>query len=379
MSNYNHISSVRNTQFSFNSKESAVTTRVSNQSADTVYNSQATSTRIKDRVMQGQLECVHVSESTYQTLQNLQKELGRHPGSGRVNPLYVLFKIMVGLHLEQGWCKVRHATLGVMLPDFGYDKTLCARHVKRLVGELVKLVGFKVDKVGRVNQYAPSEMALLAYWFIVHQNRGRVQILLSEKKCPLFDQKNVPCVYKEEFYKEDLTTYIDQDVCSLNNCFEEYAAQLFGNSERLVCPPPGKEVKSERLGGLFLGGGESKTQTRVEKAPKCHIDAAKLNGASDEAMEQEIVMAAFVRGLSQEQINYAKYAMRHTRGIQNKAAYLAAMLNGLKSGAWQMVSLEKQDKQDLVYGVSRKTIERYAKPGESYQQAAQRLKSLGYN
>lgn len=162
-------------------------------------------------------ELIYVNEALWQSLQSIKKSLAPHHKSNRVNPKYILFKLLSGRIQEcNRRCNPRQSTIGNELKRYGYDKSLGERQIRRLSEKLkleLKILDYEVPKIPRrekINIYTLPELGELAYWFIVKANKGRKQIKISEsppmdydelKKCPVSDEENVRS-YIDLFYNE---------------------------------------------------------------------------------------------------------------------------------------------------------------------------------
>jgi hypothetical protein len=162
-------------------------------------------------------ELIYVNEALWQSLQSIKKSLAPHQKSKRVNPKYILFKLLSGRVMTcEKRCNPRQSTIGNELKRYGYDKCLGERQIRRLSEHLklnLKILNYEVPKTPRrekINIYTLTELGELAYWFIVKANKGRKQVKVSEsppmdydelKKCPVSDEENVRS-YIEVFYNE---------------------------------------------------------------------------------------------------------------------------------------------------------------------------------
>lgn len=114
--------------------------------------------------------------------------------------------------------------------------------------------------------------------------------------------------------------------------------------------------------------------------PRGHIDESKLKDLSSECAQKEIQRAATQRELTPTQTTQVLSMLQLAKGIASKGAYLSAMINGVKSGTWNVKRMpakpKKKENEPTMYGVSVAQIEREARPGETYQQAAERLRKV---
>jgi hypothetical protein len=86
---------------------------------------------------------------------------------------------------------------------------------------------------------------------------------------------------------------------------------------------------------------KSEKKHEKEIAKNNHIDSAKL---STPQANEEIERAALARAISPEAIEYAKRHMQENLKINNRASYLASMLDGIAKGTWSIgSSLKKVD------------------------------------
>lgn len=276
------------------------------------------------------VECIHVSQTQLDRLNHLKEQLGpkRSRRGLRANPHFILFKLHAGRIIKYGQHHTMQGTLGAEMPEYGYDKALGEKQISRLNKNLRALSLLDFEKQGKIYSYNLTDLGSLVYWYIVKGNQGRIHVLASpekeaDQKCPVTSTKNVRCIYKDSFIKTEINTYIDKDVCKLNDSYEEYEG-----------------IKSQ---------APPKPKLKSKSKPATHIDIEKLKSSEPEIRKQEIGRACQARELSETDTQYAIQAMQEAQGIVDPGRYLAAMLNGLKAKTWNKVALKSQQPtKDLI-------------------------------
>ncbi len=202
-------------------------------------------------------ELIVITDEQYEQLLIIKKLLAAHPKSGRVNPLYILFKLLAGRIVSCSNCRTMQSTLGIEMPKYGYDKKLTERQIRRISNRLkeANLLTNKKMPNNKIYDYFLTDLGRMAYWFIVKKNKGRVQIQLpvspiestDEKKCPVSFEKNVRS-YRDPLIEKDINNHIHCDF------------DLVDEREQLLAIPPKPPEQSykPKNNGVLRSEKESK-------------------------------------------------------------------------------------------------------------------------
>jgi hypothetical protein len=192
-------------------------------------------------------------------LKNNVTLLSRHPRSGRANPLYFVFKLIAGRCIKFDACKTKQTTIGFELPDYGYDKILEERQVRRHIKKLESagLIRY-LRSNSKIKEIKLTDDGIITYWYVVKGNSGKTRVEISEeKKCPVTFEKNVRS--DKEEYIEIINNNNEVDIDLVN----EYEKEM-----KRVIHPPAKPFESppNEFEHELRGLGLTQKETCVFKA-----------------------------------------------------------------------------------------------------------------
>lgn len=250
---------------------------------------------------------LQISETETEALRQHQKLLAPHHNSGRGKSIYFVFKVLGYGCIKYERYNPTLVTIGRVAKEYGYNKALGKRKTGDLVASLVIAGLITRKRVGRLYRYSLTKAGEIAYHYIVDANKGDKYIRLYEPP-------------------EDLST-IAELVESLNKA-EEKKVQL---SEPEKCITYIDYSYTEDINNIHKTNVCSLSNSKKKNTK--HIDGKRLDKGG-RLEKEEILKACDNYSMPADKHEFVVNHMQTTKGIDNKAAYLANMLRLMQAGDW---------------------------------------------